>query len=567
MSTLLRITSILITVIFSFGLTCCHKEHESTSHMDVAENIINSRPDLALSILDSIKPETINGKNTKARYALLYSIALDKNYIDTTTLEILQPAIDYYLKKGTSDEKLKTYYYQGRIYQNRNENDSAMQSFVRGKELFLQCSDSITMANLLVAQGTLFYTTYKFKEFIENNLSASKLYESSGKPENELKALGNILDGCILMENKSLADSIYIVANNKISHYNNLTPIIEPYLLSYVMQFGSNEEIRDIINNIIEHKNLDELDKIDLAYAYFKIGDKQKALQYINSISPNSQYTKSLKYLAIKSDILEHNGDFEQAINAYKSYYEEIDSIHQNIFSHDLLFVEKRHEIEKANLLEIQKKNRIIWLSIGIILVCLIVTVLIYYRYRLGKTQRLLAIQENEKLKLESDANALKAENLEYQLQQLKEESVSLKNILNARQDLDQPVQNAIQIRLDMLNKLLATSIADNATYSKQYEEWRDQLLEHKEEFMNSTRLAYKATHPMFIDYLEKHGLSNDEINHACLYAIGLRGKDVGSYTKHSRYYHISSDIRKKLGIDEHQTNLGIYIRKLLKQL
>lgn len=535
--------------------------------MDVAENIINSRPDLALSILDSIKPETINGKNTKARYALLYSIALDKNYIDTTTLEILQPAIDYYLKKGTSDEKLKTYYYQGRIYQNRNENDSAMQSFVRGKELFLQCSDSITMANLLVAQGTLFYTTYKFKEFIENNLSASKLYESSGKPENELKALGNILDGCILMENKSLADSIYIVANNKISHYNNLTPIIEPYLLSYVMQFGSNEEIRDIINNIIEHKNLDELDKIDLAYTYFKIGDKQKALQYINSISPNSQYTKSLKYLAIKSDILEHNGDFEQAINAYKSYYEEIDSIHQNIFSHDLLFVEKRHEIEKANLLEIQKKNRIIWLSIGIILVCLIVTVLIYYRYRLGKTQRLLAIQENEKLKLESDANALKAENLEYQLQQLKEESVSLKNILNARQDLDQPVQNAIQIRLDMLNKLLATSIADNAAYSKQYEEWRDQLLEHKEEFMNSTRLAYKATHPMFIDYLEKHGLSNDEINHACLYAIGLRGKDVGSYTKHSRYYHISSDIRKKLGIDEHQTNLGIYIRKLLKQL
>lgn len=567
MSTLLRITSILITVIFSFGLTCCHKEHESTSHMDVAENIINSRPDLALSILDSIKPETINGKNTKARYALLYSIALDKNYIDTTTLEILQPAIDYYLKKGTSDEKLKTYYYQGRIYQNRNENDSAMQSFVRGKELFLQCSDSITMANLLVAQGTLFYTTYKFKEFIENNLSASKLYESSGKPENELKALGNILDGCILMENKSLADSIYIVANNKISLYNNLTPIIEPYLLSYVMQFGSNEEIRDIINNIIEHKNLDELDKIDLAYAYFKIGDKQKALQYINSISPNSQYTKSLKYLAIKSDILEHNGDFEQAIDAYKSYYAEIDSIHQNIFSHDLLFVEKRHEIEKANLIEIQKKNRIIWFSIGIILVCLIVTVLIYYRYRLGKTQRLLAIQENEKLKLESDANALKAENLEYQLQQLKEESVSLKNILNARQDLDQPVQNAIQIRLDMLNKLLATSIADNATYSKQYEEWRDQLLEHKEEFMNSTRLAYKATHPMFIDYLEKHGLSNDEINHACLYAIGLRGKDVGSYTKHSRYYHISSDIRKKLGIDEHQTNLGIYIRQLLKQL
>ena len=249
MSTLLRITSILITVIFSFGLTCCHKEHESTSHMDVAENIINSRPDLALSILDSIKPETIRDNNTKARYALLFSIALDKNYVDTTTFDILQPAIDYYLKKGTPDEKLKTYYYQGRIYQNRNENDSAMQSFVKGKDFFIHCSDSITMANLLVAQGTLFYTTYKFNEFIENNLLASKLYESSDKRENELKTLGNILDGCILLGYKSLADSIYIIANDKISHNKNLTPIIEPYLLSYVMEFGSDAEIRNVINN------------------------------------------------------------------------------------------------------------------------------------------------------------------------------------------------------------------------------------------------------------------------------------------------------------------------------
>ena len=33
------------------------------------------------------------------------------------------------------------------------------------------------------------------------------------------------------------------------------------------------------------------------------------------------------------------------------------------------------------------------------------------------------------------------------------------------------------------------------------------------------------------------------------------------------RHYHISSDVRKKLGIDEHQTNIGIYIRKLMKQL
>ena len=494
-------------------------------------------------------------------------MALDKNYIDTTTFDILQPAIDYYIKNGTPDEKLKTYYYQGRIYQNRQENDSALQCYAYGKEYRNQISDSLTMANLLVAQASIFFTIYKIDDFIKNNLDAARLFNKIGRFDSEVFCLTNVLDGSFIKEDRHLADSIFKIVKIRNQQYPELHEDILPYMLSYNVKFGKKSDVINAINNFYSEAEIDDETKIDLASAYFDIGDVNNAHRIINSLDSTSDYRKSLKFLSIESQILEAKGDYVNAMNTYRAFYTTLDSIHQNIFSHDLLFVEKRHEIEKANLLEIQKKNRIIWLSIGIILVCLIVTVLIYYRYRLGKTQRLLAIQENEKLKLESDANALKAENLEYQLQQLKEESVSLKNILNARQDLDQPVQNAIQIRLDMLNKLLATSIADNAAYSKQYEEWRDQLLEHKEEFMNSTRLAYKTSHPMFIDYLEKHGLSTDEINHACLYAIGLRGKDVGNYTKHSRYYHISSDIRKKLGIDEHQTNLSIYIRKLLKQL
>ena len=63
------------------------------------------------------------------------------------------------------------------------------------------------------------------------------------------------------------------------------------------------------------------------------------------------------------------------------------------------------------------------------------------------------------------------------------------------------------------------------------------------------------------------HGLTESEINYVCLYAIGLRGKEVGEYMQLKRHYHISSDVRKKLDLDEHQTNIGIYVRKLMKQL
>ena len=71
----------------------------------------------------------------------------------------------------------------------------------------------------------------------------------------------------------------------------------------------------------------------------------------------------------------------------------------------------------------------------------------------------------------------------------------------------------------------------------------------------------------IFIEFLEQHGLTTDEINYLCLYAIGLRGKEVGEYIQVKRHYIMSHEIRMKLGLDEHETNIGLYIRRLMKSL
>lgn len=118
-----------------------------------------------------------------------------------------------------------------------------------------------------------------------------------------------------------------------------------------------------------------------------------------------------------------------------------------------------------------------------------------------------------------------------------------------------------------MLNGLLAKKISGNDTYGKPYEQWVEKIVSDKQAFMDSTRLAFKASHPKFIEYLESHNLTEAEINYVCLYAIGLRGKEVGEYMQLKRHYNISSEIRSKLGLNEHQTNIGIYVRKLMKSL
>ena len=117
---------------------------------------------------------------------------------------------------------------------------------------------------------------------------------------------------------------------------------------------------------------------------------------------------------------------------------------------------------------------------------------------------------------------------------------------------------------LNLLNGLLAKEITNNESYAEPYNKWIEVIHNDKKKFMDSTRIAFVASHPKFMEHLEQHGLSTDEINYLCLYAIGLRGKEVGEYIQIKRHYIISHEIRMKLGIDEHETNIGLYIRRLM---
>lgn len=220
----------------------------------MAENLMNTKPDSALTLLKNIPVTNIKGKEIAARYALLKSMALDKNYIDTTTFDVLQPAIDYYLKKGSPDEKLRTYYYQGRIYQNQGDDDSAMQSFLNAIELRQKVTDSLVLAHTFVAQGTLYIKQYKTCEFIQNNMEAAKLYGVIGKDIFEIKSYTNALDGYIILNDKSAADSLLSICQSLVKKYPDGKAYLFSSYLSYTINFGSPKEIKELLT---EYKDIE----------------------------------------------------------------------------------------------------------------------------------------------------------------------------------------------------------------------------------------------------------------------------------------------------------------------
>jgi hypothetical protein len=127
-------------------------------------------------------------------------------------------------------------------------------------------------------------------------------------------------------------------------------------------------------------------------------------------------------------------------------------------------------------------------------------------------------------------------------------------------------VKAVIKARLDVLNKVIISQITGTTSANKKAYEELELLLADKETFIESTRLTIEGNNPEFITALKQRGLTDEEINICCLYVIGLKGKDIKSYTSQPRHYNQSADIRHKLGLTESDTNLSIFLRDMLEK-
>jgi len=131
----------------------------------------------------------------------------------------------------------------------------------------------------------------------------------------------------------------------------------------------------------------------------------------------------------------------------------------------------------------------------------------------------------------------------------------------------DDKAMAVIRQRLSVLDRVIASRISSDDKLYRSSEEEIEVLMSDREEFLRSTKIVFEESHPKFIAYLQDKELTDWEIGYCCLYTLGLKGKDIGEYIQKKRHYIISHEIRQKLGLDEHDTNISIYLRNLLLDL
>lgn len=519
MKTAFHFLALMLLLLANTIISCSDNNEQET--LNRIETIIETSPDSAMSLLSSIDKQNLSGDRQRAQYALLMSMTLDKNYIDTTTFDVLQPAIDYYLEKGSPNDRIRTYYYQGRIFQNQGNRENAMNSFIKALESAQNCTDSLLIARTLVAVGLLYYDFFDIDSFVSYSLQAADIYNSLSLQNQELDCLFNALNGSIILSNQSLGDSIM----NEVEHFSSLDSIsinsLNRLKLSYALKFGAISDVKKLIHE--QEANLSsQNDVLNLALAYNKIGNNTKAIQLLDFVNNSGVPYDTIRHLSISVSSFEGLGKYNEALSSYKLFSHKQDSINLLKFEKTSRSIEEKHRIEFQAQNDARFKSRIIgWCISGIIILSLAFGILYLVNRNNKSKKQLTEIEiahlkskqeklvleknqlalENRNLQLENDKKTLEAENLAHRVEALENESDSLKALIKDKEELPVEVQREIKVRIEMLNSLLASYITNNEQYGKPYDVWIKELTDNKEEFMNSNRLAFQVSHSRFIQY------------------------------------------------------------------
>lgn len=537
-----------------FCLTSCSRHSEHWQTINDMDAIIEERPDSVLNVLQSIDTDELASKEERAKHALLLSMALDKNVIDKTDFEFLQPAIDYYEDNGSATDKLRTLYYQARIYQNAGNDAAAMECFVNAISKGGKSKDLQTMAKIYYNQSKIYNSLYEWDNSIEYLKKAATLYKDSGLYHYYIDCLILIINGYTLKEDYKSASS-YIEQCEQISETMNEGTLSQFYsvYLTYLIKCGSDYEINHLINEYINTIPNSHIDWLTITSAYIEIGKYNEALQTISQYRNDSDVNQDIKYKALISIVYEKLGRYEESLRAYKEFMVLSDSTNLAIMRQDTKFVEERYNLEMAKARETEAKNRLTIIVLG----CAVALMASLYIINLIRKRLKKSRVENAQLFSEK---AL--------YEQMYSEVVAERDALNemiANNTIKEEAMEVIKKRLGVLNTIIVSHLSAKDTDIKRANEELEHLIANRNDFIKSTRLTLEENYPHFFAYLKDKGLEEFEIDFCCLYAIGLKGKEIKAYTNLTRHYKDSSEVRQKLGLSESDTNLSNFLQKLIK--
>ena len=562
----------LAAVIFILMTGCHHSSPHMQELVSLDSMVYHQQEKEALPVLQQMDTESLS-KEERAYHAVLLSMAMYKNYIPSTSDSAINAAVNYYKKSGDGLKYLKALIAQGCVNEDMGNLDQAVDSYHHAEVLPLS-TDSSMIAYAKLRLGTL----YQSQVIGTNTIALQKykealpLFKALNDHHYELVCLTSI--GGIYRNIDEKHDSAVIYMKESIDlaqklgdQYNlfaNRYLLSEYYLVreqNYLL--GKEYALQAIAAApaIIDHPRA----HYRLAESYLFLGQPDSALYYLKQAPHPASARDSILYLQLMSEV-EHlywknegkSKDYIQSAHAMA------DSMTINGLNHRLLEVEKKYDVQLAELNQVKNESRLrgTLLIAALLALGLLGLAFLVWRYR---SQLKIRQNEVEMLKADLDGSLRSLKQMQAQLDSREE---------NQQDDEDKKPQSdelraIINQQIDAVQQLMAWSYQyDGDKFAEKFKEVMTlNGTGDDSNYWSNLQLLVNDLHDnVLVKAQEEAGgtLNDSELNLLALYCCGFSRTVVMvtmGYKSIGTVYNKKMQIAKKLHVADLDDFVKRYIR------
>lgn len=500
------------------------------------ESYIQTDPATALRELSDIQGLQESAQD-KGLYSLLYSMALDKNYIDLKNDSIIRPAVTYFSKHRDPSRSFLSYYYLGRVFENAENYDQALLEYIKAESLITPGITGEYATRLYSAKSRIYLQQLALDRALQESYKAKA---ASPLLNNSLFYIRSCLDVIGLLNSQDSLEKAAI-------EIDSLTNWIKERGLSF-----SSDYYYQILYRMLLHtkENPDTLyryyylyskacadekrdpDSILLADLMLSVNNYSQAKEYLDRIhlSPDSSIRDSINYYSTATRLYLILKDFDNYVASNQESRRLIETLNMRIFNNDVRFLEERYN---NNIEKERRKNRNLLLSVLIGLIVCALAMFAIYSHR-------------------------KQKQLQRSYSEIRGEYDFFRDSFKNCGDDFSDVKKQLNLRIQALAPYF-----QNVPSRPPQRTILHNLKRDNKEMLRNIGLLYSLSFPQFVANLVKHGLNSEEIGLCALYASGFVSKELSDMVDSGSVYQINCNIRSKLGDTIEGRTLPAWLRDL----
>ena len=380
----------LIYTLFIIALAACNTHQGTRALLDKAEALMTEHPDSALAILQQVDDAQLTTEKLQARFALLLSMALDKNYIDIASDSLIHPAVDYYENHGSNREKMLTCYYLANVQYNAKETAKCLISLTDAEKYAKSIEDHFYLGMIYRMMAEAYNSLYCYTEEIKYHQLS---YEYFSKANSHRHANFALLDIGLAYSNGHR----YVEA---LSTYNKVWDAIkntsDSILISYCLSdYGHthslNKDYRKSIEKLLQLESLfpqqiESKHYRNLARDYAALQMPDSAIYYMQKAEAlikrniDTQVSYEVEY-----ELAKYQKDYKTALYNYEKLFDLNAYVTDSIMGKSVLITLQDYIVQQAeydSYISKQKRNRLYYIIAFLVLGIIAASIILYQRWQ-----------------------------------------------------------------------------------------------------------------------------------------------------------------------------------------